>query len=386
MGGGGLPVTMKARQSAQNNRQAMNAAMGLDNFARMLKSDPQKAVQLAQQQQGGGQGMMPGIPVQGGLPGQAQIRGQLQPQFQGQFQGQLQPQTVSMAELQRLGMTGNPGDMQAFRSMDLLQRVVQDSAAPLMAVNSLKSIASARLAGPDAAALSMRVNTHKAQIADKAESEGTQAVGTVSASFESGKDGVAAIGYDRAGGTSYGKYQIASKTGSMDGFMTFLQSDAPDLAKRLAAAGPANTGSKEGKMPQVWREIAAEQPSRFAALQQEFIHKSHFQPAMDRLGERTGLDEKELTPALAEMIFSTAVQHGAGGASRIIARALDAVGLDKLRSANNAEAKQAEQEVIRQVYNNRSGQFASSSGRVREAVQARLRNEMDVMLDMAKLA
>jgi len=39
--------------------------------------------------------------------------------------------------------------------------------------------------------------------------------GELSAKFESGKDGIAAIGYDRQGGTSYGKYQIASRVGMM---------------------------------------------------------------------------------------------------------------------------------------------------------------------------
>ena len=55
-----------------------------------------------------------------------------------------------------------------------------------------------------------------ASLANVVESLG---LGSLSAKFESGTEGVAAIGYDRVGGTSYGKYQIASKPGTMDRFL-----------------------------------------------------------------------------------------------------------------------------------------------------------------------
>ncbi len=63
-------------------------------------------------------------------------------------------------------------------------------------------------------------------------------VGALSAKFESGSAGVAAIGYDRVGGTSYGKYQIASKPGTMDRFLSYLDKNAPAWAERLRSAGP----------------------------------------------------------------------------------------------------------------------------------------------------
>ena len=69
-------------------------------------------------------------------------------------------------------------------------------------------------------------------------------MGRLSARFESGGDGIAAIGYDRTGGTSYGKYQIASRVGSMKSFLNFLDGEAPDIAQRLRKAGPADSGSR----------------------------------------------------------------------------------------------------------------------------------------------
>ena len=53
------------------------------------------------------------------------------------------------------------------------------------------------------------------------------ALGALSAQFESGKQGVSAIGYDKNGGTSYGAYQIASRPGTMDQFISFLNGKEP---------------------------------------------------------------------------------------------------------------------------------------------------------------
>ena len=75
-------------------------------------------------------------------------------------------------------------------------------------------------------------------------------LGQLSAQFESGGDGIAAVGYDRNGGTSYGKYQVSSRAGSLKDFLTFLDTEAPDLSRRLRSSGPGNTGSRRGAMAQ----------------------------------------------------------------------------------------------------------------------------------------
>jgi hypothetical protein len=75
-------------------------------------------------------------------------------------------------------------------------------------------------------------------------------VGKLAANFESVKDGIAAIGYDRHGGTSYGKYQLSSRAGTMKKFVEFLQTEDPAMAEKLQKAGAANTGGKRGKMPE----------------------------------------------------------------------------------------------------------------------------------------
>ena len=206
--------------------------------------------------------------------------------------------------------------------------------------------------------------------AQKRQSADAERLGSLSARFESGKD-IAAIGYDRVGGTSYGKYQIASKPGSMDGFIQFLDKEAPDIAKELRAAGPANTGGRKGKMPEVWAQIAAREPDRFANLQEGYIRDSHYEPALEAV-RAAGFNTDEFSPALKEGLWSTSVQHGPNSAAKIFIRAAE--------KADPAQIR--EKDLIKGVYARRAGQFGSSTDAVRAAVHNRLREEQSLALAM----
>lgn len=199
-------------------------------------------------------------------------------------------------------------------------------------------------------------------------------LGQLSARFESGSDGVAAVGYDRNGGTSYGKYQVSSRAGSLGDFLDFLDTEAPELSRRLRASGPGNTGSRHGAMPDTWRAIANEQPERFEQLQEAFVRQSHYEPAVHAIVERTGLTEATLSNTMREVIWSTAVQHGPAGAARIFARA------DALSGAPTDPAY--ERNLISHVYNIRVGQFGSSTSSVQAAVANRFKQEKAIALRM----
>ena len=202
----------------------------------------------------------------------------------------------------------------------------------------------------------------------------TGGIGSLSAQFESGKDGIAAIGYDGTGGTSYGRFQIASKVGTMTDFLKFLDKNAPDLATRLRNSGPANTGSRHGAMPDTWRAIASEDPERFGQLQETFAAESHYRPALNSIVKNTGLEENTLSNAMREVIWSTAIQHGPAGASRIFARA------DGMSGSSDDPGY--ERKMINNVYQIRATQFGSSTEAVRAAVQNRFKKEKLMALDM----
>ena len=204
-------------------------------------------------------------------------------------------------------------------------------------------------------------------------------LGSLAARFESGNAGVAAIGYDRHGGTSYGKFQLSSRAGTMDSFVSFLRKEAPAWANRLSAAGSANTGSRSGAMPKVWKEIAAENPVLFEELQTRFVHNNHFQPAVAELGKRTGLDFNAMSPAMREVLWSTAVQHGVNGAAKLFTRAVRQLGEEGM---NTTAGEGFEKALITKVYALRSGQFGSSEARVQNAVMNRLAEERDLALAM----
>jgi len=200
-------------------------------------------------------------------------------------------------------------------------------------------------------------------------------VGMLSAKFESGSGGISTIGYDRVGGTSYGKYQIASKPGTMDRFLSFLDEKAPAMSARLRNAGPANTGFKEGGMPSEWKEIAKENPIRFEKLQHDFIAKETYDPARSMILKKTGLDFNNAPPALREVLWSTSVQHGPTGAAKIFGKVIDKFVASTGKADFNSN-------LIEGVYDTRKGQFGSSTKRVQQSVVSRLNEEKQIALSM----
>lgn len=205
---------------------------------------------------------------------------------------------------------------------------------------------------------------------------GHATLGDLSRRFESGNLGPAAIGYDPVGGTSYGLYQIASRVGSMDAFIDYCHDKAPDIAVKLSAAGPANTGGREGKMPDAWRAIAEAGPKRFADLQRDFIRDSHYLPAARGVEDKTGLSLAQMSPALKEVLWSTAVQHGPQGATRIFASSVEHAREMKLTG------KTFEAEVIDAIYDLRADRFGSQPPRIQAAVRDRFEKERDLALLM----
>lgn len=202
-------------------------------------------------------------------------------------------------------------------------------------------------------------------------------IGQLSARFESGNEGISAIGYDRTGGTSYGKYQIASKPGSMDQFIKFLERKNPNIAARLKSAGPADTGSRDGKMPQVWRSIAQEQPELFEDLQKRFISESHYQPALKGI-KAAGYEVESLSPAMHEVLWSTAVQHGPSGAVRIFTQSANMVGISEGQSIGDQE----EQQLIKSIYELRGTLFGSSTAEIQASALRRMQDEKNLALAM----
>jgi len=170
-------------------------------------------------------------------------------------------------------------------------------------------------------------------------------IGWLSAKYESDNSGgSAAIGYDATGKTSYGKYQIASGTGTFNEFIKFSRTNGGTQGKYVAdileSAGSADTGSTRGAVPDAWRKLAKE--GAVQELERAFIEKTHYQVAYKGLPKeiRALVDS---SAGLQEVLWSTSVQQPYT-ASKLFQKAWE-------KSQGNPE------EFIRQVYEIRKGNF-----------------------------
>lgn len=380
------PLAIKTEGQAQAPTRAKRGAPqgGAVNFASFL---PQNTVQTPKLPQGMGMGA-----AQGGTPlEQAATQNNFGlNQMKALAALTAVNQATSGAESNAAAPTGtglplNPRDM-----FKLLTRKAADSSDMETAVRVKShrkgSTPKDRMAEAVAAKLNNALHDMRQNSAASASTGSDAEIGKLAARFESGKDGAGAVGYDRHGGTSYGKYQISSRAGTMRSFINFMKTEAPDIAERLEKSGPMNTGGRRGKMPETWKQIASEDPERFENLQDKFIRASHFEPAMRSIAEKAGLAVDDMPFALQEVVFSTAVQHGPNGATRIVSRALGQVGEKRLDPDNNTpEAlSKAQENLIRKIYDNRSGQFRSSTQAVQSAVKSRLKQEMSMAISMLR--
>ena len=142
-------------------------------------------------------------------------------------------------------------------------------------------------------------------------------LGAVAEKYESSGRGSGTVGWDKSGGTSYGKKQISSKAGAMTDFLKFLEKTGKgDVAKKLRDAGiEKDTGSTSGKAVDVWKEVAAS--GALGNSENEFLGQG-YQTALKGLKDKSLQSRINESRALQEMLFSTAVQHGPAGAQKIM--------------------------------------------------------------------
>lgn len=158
------------------------------------------------------------------------------------------------------------------------------------------------------------------KLSEKRESGG-KGPGTVNAYKDANGNYVLNIPDDK-GGFSYGVWQIASKTGSMDAFMNLLKKDYPDYYNVLTAAGGVE-GAKAGtnEFIDAWQDLARKNPVGFRQAQYEFIYDTHYLKRINFVYKNYSmLDIDNRNPIIKDVIWSMSVQHV--GTERIITNAL----------------------------------------------------------------
>ena len=204
----------------------------------------------------------------------------------------------------------------------------------------------------------------------------------LSEKYEVGSKGSSAtIAWDSTGGWSYGRKQFASggKTANgaaMVSFIETLKKDAPELGAKLEAAGGAagaRAGTKEFKA--AW--VEASKDPRFRKAEDDTAVRQLVEPARAGIQRAIGLDISKRAPALQEVLYSTAVQHGGAGATRLWKNALKGRNPDTLTDA----------QIINALYDERSKvniYFKSSTAAVKKAVYSRFQQERKDALAMLK--
>lgn len=181
------------------------------------------------------------------------------------------------------------------------------------------------------------------------------------AQYESGMMGSKAIGYDSTGGTSYGKFQLSSKAGTFDDWLKWLDKNGhEDVARELRAPGPADTGGRNGKTPEAWRALV-QSGAITDDMQLQFIKESHLDPALAAL-PKEARDAILADGTLYRAFFSTAVQHGHGGAAKLISR-------NWSKSGGDTEA------FLDSLYADRKSRFGGSTDEVRAGAASRFDRE-----------
>jgi hypothetical protein len=190
---------------------------------------------------------------------------------------------------------------------------------------------------------------------------GNQDLGSLSSRYESnGNPAIIARTKGDLGGASYGTYQLTTSSGHAQSF--------------ASSYGGSLKGKKAGTsaFDQAWKAEAKKNPAKFKAAQHSYIQNKHYQPAANKFQSITGINLSKMPKAVADMVWSIGVQHGAGGASSIFKNA-------------GVKAGMSATTIISKVYNERmkvNKYFSSSPQSIKNGVLNRFKNELSDALKM----
>lgn len=206
-------------------------------------------------------------------------------------------------------------------------------------------------------------------IANKAIAEG--GLGAVSEQFESGGRGVGTVSTGRGdyGGVSYGKHQLATNNGSM---MNFLNSpEGKPFLERFGGLAPGTA-----QFNSVYKDVAASQGAEFDKAQSDYITRTHYAPLAAKMQNEVGVDLTKRGAGVKELMYSTAVQYGAG--TSVISNALQGKDVNGM----------SDEELIKTIQDYKAATtdkyFKSSDAQTRQSVATRAQNEKDVLLKVAE--
>lgn len=144
-------------------------------------------------------------------------------------------------------------------------------------------------------------------------------LGYISAREESNGDpGALGLNPNDKGGASFGVWQLSSKMGSVDEFLSFIKNKNEEIYSQLSEAKKQDNNKFEDNFISKWKEIAKNNYDVFYELQRLFIKHNHFD-AFIKSAKKNNLNINYLLDynSTSNMIWSTCVQHGPEGTIKI---------------------------------------------------------------------
>ncbi len=166
------------------------------------------------------------------------------------------------------------------------------------------------------------------------------------------KGNITDVTHEDDGSYSYGLYQFNSgrggKTGTMQRFMVYLKEKYPAL---YAPLKDKTVGSNV--FNEAYKKVAKENEKQMGDAQEEFLKIAYYQPALNEVGKNSGgsdlIKRFGQNRAFQEMLVSTAIQHGPGGARSIFRDAWNSLSEEQ----KTADEKTTLTALIKAVYNER---------------------------------
>lgn len=209
--------------------------------------------------------------------------------------------------------------------------------------------------------------SYKAEMPVKPQ-QGSNRVGFISSKYEVGgwNPGRVSSGAGDYGGISYGIPQFSTTTGSADKFVNWVKQTSPEIGK---AFGNSRAGSQE--FSNAWKNVSNQYGDQFGELQTAYAYQNFVQPLVNLAKQKTGIDYTR-SPALKELIYSTAIQFGGGNLG--------------LAALGNVRSDMSDRDIVNASYDKKISNignfFKSSSKAVQNSVKNRFANERNDVLGL----
>lgn len=202
-------------------------------------------------------------------------------------------------------------------------------------------------------------------------------LGDLSKKYESNGDpGCISSGWGDAGGKSYGMYQLASNTGSVESYIKWLRRNGYWFAEKLAEYPIGSIAFDD-----TWKFLASSgNRADFIKSQHDYIKYAYYDRAIRALKEADYDVENNHHEVMRDVVWSRAVQYGAGNIIEMFTDACHALNYPNLSYVDN---ESFDERMIKAVYLDvcSTPEWTNGSPALREGLYNRFRSECEDALE-----